>query len=207
MIKVNEVKIMEMINNNDTFGIQQYIENEIMMQKTTDKSELKKIKAFKNLAKKIYKNKKEFQPALAGAYEIDKKAVICDGYKAAWINKSLDELGDVIRVETDPTIQVEKFFVEEYSNHVEVEFCSKQFLLQYTEYKSTPIKKRKNHESKFFEIKIKDVSMWLDIEFIKDMDDIFDLSKSKLYASNPKQALFIESDFGKGLILPIYRNR
>ena len=52
MIKVNEVKIIEMINNNDMFGIQQYIENEIIMQKTTDKSELKKIKAFKNLAKK-----------------------------------------------------------------------------------------------------------------------------------------------------------
>ena len=44
MIKVNEIKIMEMINNNDMFGIQQYIENEIIMQKTTDKSELKKIK-------------------------------------------------------------------------------------------------------------------------------------------------------------------
>lgn len=133
--------------------------------------------------------------------------MICDGYKVAWINKSLDELGDVIRVETDNIMQVEKFFVEEYSNHTEVEFCSKQFLVQYAEYKSIPAKERKEHESRFFEIKIKDVSIWFDIEFIKDMDDIFNLSESKLYASNPKQALFIESDFGKGLILPIYRNR
>ena len=207
MIKVNEIKMMEMINNNDMFGIQQYIENEIIMQKTTDKSELKKIKAFKNLAKKTYKDKKDSQPALAGAYEIDKKAVICDGYKVAWINKSLDELGDVIRVETDSIIQVEKFFVEEYLNHTEVEFYSKQFLIQYAEYKSIPAKERKEHESRFFEIKIKDVSIWFDIDFIKDMDDMFNLSESKLYASNPKQALFIESDFGKGLILPIYRNR
>ena len=207
MIRVNEVKMMEMINNNDIFGIQQYIENEIIMQKTTDKSDVKKIKAFKNLAKKTYKDKKDSQPALAGAYEIDKKAVICDDYKVAWINKSLDELGDVIRVETDNIIQVEKFFVEEYSNHTEVEFCSKQFLVQYAEYKSIPAKERKKHKSRFFEIKIKDVSIWFDIEFIKDMDDIFNLSESKLYASNPKQALSIESDFGKGLILPIYRNR
>ena len=207
MIKVNEVKIIEMINNNDMFGIQQYIENEIIMQKTTDKSELKKIKAFKNLAKKTYKDKKDSQPALAGAYEIDKKAVICDGYKVAWINKSLDELGDVIRVETDNIIQVEKIFVEEYSNRTEVEFCSKQFLVQYAEYKSIPAKERKEHESRFFEIKIKDVSIWFYIDFIKDIDDVFNLSESKLYASNPKQVLFIESDFGKGLILPIYRNR
>ena len=207
MIKVNEIKIMEMINNNDIFGIQQYIENEIIMQKTTDKSDIKKIKAFKNLAKKTYKDKKDSQPALAGAYEIDKKAVICDGYKVAWINKSLDELGDVIRVETDGITQVKKFFVEDYSNHTEVEFCSKQFLVQYAKYKSIPTKERKKHESRLFEIKIKDVSMWFDIDFIKDMDDIFNLSESKLYASNPEQALFIESDFGKGLILPIYRNR
>ena len=207
MIKVNEVKMMEMISNNDIFEIQKYIENEIIMQKTTDKSELKKIKAFKNLAKKTYKDKKDSQPALAGAYEIDKKAVIADGYKVAWINKSLDELGDVIRVETDNIMQVEKIFVEEYSNHTEVEFCSKQFLVQYAEYKSIPAKERKKHKSRFFEIKIKDVSIWFDIEFIKDMDDIFNLSESKLYASNPKQALLIESDFGKGLILPIYRNR
>ena len=207
MIKVNEIKMMEMINNNDIFGIQRYIENEIIVQKTIDKSDIKKIKAFKNLAKKTYKDKKDSQPALAGAYEIDKKAVICDSYKVAWINKSLDELGDVIRVETDNIIQVEKFFVEEYSNHTEVEFCSKQFLIQYAEYKSIPAKEREEHESRFFEIKIKDVSIWFDIEFIKDMDDIFNLSESKLYASNPKQALFIESDFGKGLILPIYRNR
>ena len=118
-----------------------------------------------------------------------------DEYEA-WINKSLDELGDVIRVETDSIMQVEKFFVEEYSNHTEVEFCSKQFLVQYAKYKSIPAKERKNHESRFFEIKIKDVSIWFDIEFIKDMDDIFNLSESKLYASNSKQALFIESDFG-----------
>ena len=207
MIKVNEIKIMEMINNNDMFGIQQYIKNEIIMQKTTDKSELKKIKAFKNLAKKIYKDKKDSQPALAGAYEIDKKAVICDGCKVAWINKSLDELEDVIRVKTDFITQVEKFFVEEYLNHTEVEFCSKQFLIQYAGYKSIPAKERKNHESRLFEIKIKDVSIWFDIEFIKDMDDIFNLSESKLYASNPEQPLFIESDFGKGLILPAYRHR
>ena len=88
-----------------------------------------------------------------------------------------------------------------------IEFCSKQFLVQYATYKSIPTEKRKKHESGFFEIKIKDVSMWFDIDFIKDMDDIFNLSESKLYASNPKQPLFIESDFGKGLILPIYRNR
>lgn len=207
MIKVNEVKMMEMINNNDIFGIQQYIENEIVMQKTTDKSELKKIKAFKNLAKKTYKNKKEYQPALAGAYEIDKKAVVCDEYKVAWINKSLDELGDIIKVETNSIMQVEKFFVEEYSNHTEVEFCLKQFLIQYAEYKSIPAKERKKNESGFFEIKIKDVSIWFDIDFIKDMDDIFNLSESKLYASNPEQPLFIESDFGKGLILPIYTHR
>ena len=217
MIKVNEIKMMEMINNNDIFGIQRYIENEIIVQKTIDKSDIKKIKAFKNLAKKTYKDKKDLQPVLAGAYEIDKKAVICDSYKVAWINKSLDELGDVIRVETDDIMQVEKFFVEEYSNHTEVEFCSKQFLIQYAEYKSIPAKEREEHESRFFEIKIKDVSIWFDIEFIKDMDDIFNLSESKLYASNlsesklyasnPEQALFIESNFGKGLIMPIYRRR
>ena len=207
MIKVNEIKMMETINNNDIFGIQRYIENEIIVQKTTDKSDIKKIKAFKNLAKKTYKDRKDSQPTLAGAYEIDKKAVVCDGYKVAWINKSLDELGDVIRVETDDIMQAERFFVEDYSNHIEVEFYSNEFLVQYSKYKSIPAKERKNHESRLFEIEIKDESMWFDIDFVKDMDDIFNLSESKLYASNPRQPLFIESDFGKGLILPIYRHK
>lgn len=205
MIKVNETKLMEMVNNSNLEGIKTYLSNEILMQTKTDKSELQKIKAFKRLAKKTHSKKKDTHPYFAGAFEENGKAAICDGYKAAWINKTLEELGDVIKADSEKHMEINKLFINDYSNYTEVQFDREKFTLQLAEYKTYPASEREHHESRFFEMKIEGSSIWFNIEFIKEMDDIFNLSESKLYASTPKQGMFIESDFGRGLILPISR--
>ena len=81
MIKVNEMELLNMLDERDYSGIRQYILNKITESKTKP-SDLSKMKAFSKLAKATRKEYKESRPALAGAYTLNDKLCLCDGFRA-----------------------------------------------------------------------------------------------------------------------------
>lgn len=206
MLKLDEKKIMEFIKNQNFIGIENYIESEIIMQTKTNKSEMQQIKAFKSLAKKIYKEKIKNNPGLAGAWEFEEKTNICDGFRVVRLNKKISEIGEIDKVDSGlQTLDVSQFFKVDYTKFKKIPFDKDAFILQYNKYKTIPLKDRnRNKEEKIFKIDCTEFIAGFNIQYLKDLNDIMDLSKCELYMEKNISPLFIINEMGDAILLPIW---
>lgn len=212
MIKVNETKILEMININDLEGIKKYIDLEIYNQLKVDKTDKQRIKAFQTFAKNCRKQNKEVRPALAGGFIKNEKLYATDSYtliemndtsiECEMIENGLETMNvESILTRSDKCIQID------LASHVE------KIILQCKEYKVNAkglrgsLKKPSEENKGLYIINTESFEIGFDVEKLKVITDIIDVNKSKCYVYNSVSPLFIESDDRKGLLCPIRLNR
>ena len=217
MIKVNEMELLNMLDERDYSGIRQYILNKITESKTKP-SDLSKMKAFSKLAKATRKEYKESRPALAGAYTLNDKLCLRDGFRAFIMNWDANQVPNFEMIEEDKVpekFDINKVYQENNRTDV-VKIDTEKLNIQYTEYKAKLklVKSEKGMSKKqkvrsiperhfIVESKAGFVSHF-NIEYIKELHDIMDLDNSEItLGKESTQALQVENSFGKALVLPI----
>ena len=217
MIKVNEMELLNMLDERDYSGIRQYILNKITESKTKP-SDLSKMKAFSKLAKATRKEYKESKPALAGAYTLDDKLCLCDGFRAFIMNWDVSQVPNLEMIEEDKVSEkfdINKVYQEKDRTEI-VKIDTEKLKIQYTEYKAklklvksekgmTKEHKVRNIQERYFVVESKaGFVSHFNIEYIKELHDIMDLDNSEITLGKEwTQALQVENSFGKALVLPI----
>ena len=230
MIKINEIKLLEAINNNDLKAIKAMVETEIYNTTltTTDK---KRINAFRKFSKS---RSKEVRVSLKGAYiDNDNMLTVCDGYKVARL--FANDVKDCLMVDSDLIKDNTSKMVNDTKNlcQLQIQLDIKDIMLQYKKHKATKEKTANNHNYGVYVIEyegfLKETCyMAFNIEYLKEVHDIFDFtSEIEFYIQDKSHEknfnkyvtqddskdietlrinnnpLYIESDNGNGIILPI----
>lgn len=217
MIKVNEMELLNMLDERDYSGIRQYILNKITESKTKP-SDLSKMKAFSKLAKATRKEYKESKPALAGAYTLNDKLCLCDGFRAFMMNWDANQVPNLEMIEEDKVpekFDINKVYQENNRTDV-IKIDTEKLNIQYTEYKAklklvksekgmTKEQKVRSIPERYFVVESKaGFVSHFNIEYIKELHDIMDLDNSEITLGKESiQALQVENSFGKALVLPI----
>ena len=212
MLKVNESIIISMISNNDIEGINKYINSEIIKQSITDKSLKSRFKAFTSLSNKFHKSVD--REALKGAW-VDAEGYInlCDGYRIIQFKHDASLLPDLKLVPDDIEKMIIKDFFKPDYDYIDTTIDINDFNLQYKKYKALkkddPLKKELSHYiitgaedtknitgDKYFKV-------YVNIEFLKDINDTMDLKNCTITAkTNVSPVIFINND-DRAMLLPI----
>ena len=216
MIKVNELEILAMLEEGNYEGIAKLVKSK-MLENQTKPSDLSKMKAFSKLAKATRKEYKESRPTLAGAYTLDNKLCLCDGFRAFIMNWDANQVPSLEMIEDEV---VEKFDINKVyqeNNRTDViKIDTEKLNIQYTEYKAK-LKLVKSEKGMTKEHKVRSIPerrfvveseagfvSHFNIEYIKELHDIMDLDNSEItLGKESTQALQVENSFGKALVLPI----
>ena len=217
MIKVSEIELLNMLDKEDSDGIRQYILSKTTESKTKP-SDLSKMKAFSKLAKATRKEYKESRPALAGAYILDNKLCLCDGFRAFIMNWDINQVPNLEMIEEDKVAEkfnINKVYQEKDRTEV-IKIDTEKLKIQYTEYKAklklvksekgmTKEQKVRSIQERYFAVESKaGFVSHFNIEYIKELHDIMDLDNSEITLGKEQtQALQVENSFGKALVLPI----
>ena len=209
MIKINETKVLSLINANDIDELKKYINQEIIWQLKTSKTDLQKNKAFVALAKK-FNSQKDSNRALAGAFEQDGYSCLCDGFRAFRIKKPIETFAGIARLDEATTpINLKQFF-SDVRDLKELEFDVNSFELQYKEFKGSSIKERNQKDyyknpKKIFTLDLNETEkLYLNIEYLMDAHKILDFNNCKFYGKLSVSPLVIVDEEGnQGLVLPI----
>ena len=217
MIKVNEMELLNMLDERDYSGIRQYILNKITESKTKP-SDLSKMKAFSKLAKATRKEYKESRTALAGAYTLNDKLCLCDGFRAFMMNWDVNQVPNLEMIEEDKVSEkfnINKVYQEKDRTEV-IKIDTEKLKIQYAEYKAklklvkpekgmTKKQKVRSIPERHFIVESKaGFISHFNIEYIKELHDIMDLDNSEITLGKEwTQALQVENSFGKALVLPI----
>lgn len=215
MIKVNEIEILKMLEEQEYGQLAQYVKDR-MIEQNTSPTEIRKKKAFAKLSKSVQKKYKDSKPALAGAYELNDKLMLTDGFRGFVMNWKSSEIPELARVEYDGELfKLDQLFQEKDRNEV-IKIDTDKLKIQLAEYKSklkmvkpekgmTKEHRVRNIKERYFAVESKTgfVSHF-NIEFIQEAHDIMDLNSSEITLGKDwTQALQIENKFGKCLVLPI----
>jgi len=216
MIKVNELEILAMLEEGNYEGIAKLVKSK-MLENQTKPSDLSKMKAFSKLAKATRKEYKERRPALAGAYTLNDKLCLCDGFRAFIMNWDANQVPSLEMIEDEV---VEKFDINKVyqeNNRTDViKIDTEKLNIQYTEYKAK-LKLVKSEKGMTKEHKVRSIPerrfvveseagfvSHFNIEYIKELHDIMDLDNSEItLGKESTQALQVENSFGKALVLPV----
>ena len=136
MIKVNELEILAMLEEGNYEGIAKLVKTK-MLENQTKPSDLSKMKAFSKLAKATRKEYKESKPALAGAYTLNDKLCLCDGFRAFMMNWDANQVPNLKMIEEDKVpekFDINKVYQENNRTDV-VKIDTEKLNIQYTEYK------------------------------------------------------------------------
>ena len=217
MIKVNELEILAMLEEGNYEGIAKLVKTK-MLENQTKPSDLSKMKAFSKLAKATRKEYKESKPALAGAYTLNDKLCLCDGFRAFMMNWDANQVPNLEMIEEDKVpekFDINKVYQENNRTDV-VKIDTEKLNIQYTEYKAK-LKLVKSEKGMTKEQKVRSIPerhfvveskagfvSHFNIEYIKELHDIMDLDNSEItLGKESTQALQVENSFGKALVLPI----
>ena len=216
MIKVNELEILAMLEEGNYEGIAKLVKSK-MLENQTKPSDLSKMKAFSKLAKATRKKYKESRASLAGAYTLNDKLCLCDGFRAFIMNWDANQVPSLEMIEDEV---VEKFDINKVyqeNNRTDViKIDTEKLNIQYTEYKAK-LKLVKPEKGMTKEQKVRSIPerhfiveskagfvSHFNIEYIKELHDIMDLDNSEItLGKESTQALQVENSFGKALVLPI----
>ena len=211
MIKVNENKILEMINNNDLVGLKKYIDWEVYSQLKVDKTEKQRIKAFQSFVKQCKKQNNIMRPAIAGGFIRNDKLYATDGFTLIQMNDTsiqCEMIGEGLK-----TINAENILIRN-DKSIQIDLAShvEKITLQCKEYKANIKGKRKekkpNEVNKgIYIINTESFEIGFDVEKLKVITDIIDVNKSECYVYNSVSPLFIENENAKGLLCPVRLNR
>ena len=217
MIKVNELEILAMLEEGNYEGIAKLVKSKMLDNKTKP-SDLSKMKAFSKLAKATRKEYKESRPALAGAYTLNDKLCLCDGFRAFIMNWDANQVPSLEMIEEDEVVEkfdINKVYQENNRTDV-IKIDTEKLNIQYTEYKAK-LKLVKSEKGMTKEHKVRSIPerrfvveseagfvSHFNIEYIKELHDIMDLDNSEItLGKESTQALQVENSFGKALVLPI----
>ena len=217
MIKVNELEILAMLEEGNYEGIAKLVKSK-MLENQTKPSDLSKMKAFGKLAKATRKEYKESKPALAGAYTLNDKLCLCDGFRAFIMNWDASQVPNLEMIEEDKVS--EKFNInsvyQEKDRTEVVKIDTEKLNIQYMEYKAklklvkpekgmTKEQKVRSIQERYFAVESEaGFVSHFNIEYIKELHDIMDLDNSEITLGKEwTQALQVENSFGKALVLPI----
>lgn len=199
MIKVNELEVLKHIEYGDYDKLKEYIEYEVKMQNKISKNDKSKIKAIARFSKKLMKNEKV---NLRGAYTVDNKTMLTDGYRGLILDCSLDSIPGIHKKDNE-AVEFDLTEIADMSNdYKEFTLDVEDMLLQYKKYKSIK-KEDKNKKSHLFNIA---ADVYVDIVYLKEMHDMLDLNESKLYHGSNVQQICIENEKffnAVGILLPI----
>ena len=216
MIKVNELEILAMLEEGNYEGIAKLVKSK-MLENQTKPSDLSKMKAFSKLAKATRKEYKESRPALAGAYTLNDKLCLCDGFRAFIMNWDANQVPNLEMIEdkVSEKFDINKVYQEKDRTDV-IKIDTEKLNIQYTEYKAK-LKLVKSEKGMTKEHKVRSIPerrfvveseagfvSHFNIEYIKELHDIMDLDNSEItLGKESTQALQVENSFGKALVLPI----
>ena len=94
------MEILAMLEEGNYEGVAKLVKSK-MLENQTKPSDLSKMKAFSKLAKANRKKYKESKPALAGAYTLDNKLCLCDGFRAFIMNWGVSQVSNLEMIEED----------------------------------------------------------------------------------------------------------
>ena len=136
MIKVNELEILAMLEEGNYEGIAKLVKSK-MLENQTKPSDLSKMKAFSKLAKATRKEYKESRPALAGAYTLNDKLCLCDGFRAFIMNWDANQVPSLEMIEdkVSEKFDINKVYQEKDRTDV-IKIDTEKLNIQYTEYKA-----------------------------------------------------------------------
>lgn len=229
MIKINELKVLKAINENDLAEVKRLIELEIYNTSlsTTDK---KRINAFRKFSKQ---QSNSVRDSMKGAYiDNDNMLTVCNGYVLARLFAT--DVKDCLMVaEKDIKDNTSKLMHDTKDvSSMQIQLDINDIMLQYKKYKATKDKKITAQNYGIYVISYKnddgsDCYMNFNIEYLKQFHDIFDFTENIEFYIKSKSSerdfsatvieddksietlrvninpLYIESDNGNGLILPI----
>lgn len=209
MIKIDEIKALSLINESNIEDLKKYINQEIIWQLKTSKTDLQKNKAFVALAKK-FNSQKDLNRALAGAFEQDGYSCLCDGFRAFRIKKPIETFAGITRLDEATTPINLKQVIPDVHDLKELEFDVNSFELQYKEFKGLPAKDRKKDKyhvvpKKFFILDLNETEkLYLNIEYLMDAHKILDFNNCKFYGKlNISPLIIVDEEGNQGLVLPI----
>ena len=226
MIKLNEVKLLELINTNDLEALKLLIGTEVYNTSlsSTDK---KRINAFRKFSKA---RSKEFREGLKGAYvDNDNMMTVCDGYRIARLFDS--NIKDCLMVQKESVKDVTSKLINDTksTNQLQIQLDANDIMLQYKKYKATKDKKIESNNHGIYVVAYEgflkeECYIVFNIEYLKEFHDIFDFTSEVEFYIQDKSIetnffvedgaevealrtnnspLYIESDNGNGIILPI----
>ena len=226
MIKLNEMKLLELINSGNLEELKLLVETELYNTtiSTTDKQRLN---AFKKLAKSLLQKKSPVynRPSMQGAYvDNDNMMTICDSYRV--VRLFTDKVIGCTMVDKELKFMDTSKIMKDTKDgaRVQIQLDINDILLQYKKFKATKEKVTnvKNYGVYIVELDTTDfdltvsepkllkngkLPMAFNIQYLKDAHDTLDFSEEiEFYVSDGNahiNPLYIESDNGQGLVLPI----
>ena len=187
MIKVNELKVLEYIEYKEYEELKKYIEDEVKMQTKISKNDKSKIKAIARFSKKLVKNER---PNLKGAYTVENKTMLTDGYRGLILDCSLDDLPGIHKKNNDTEDFDLTKIADRPKDYKEFALDVEDMLLQYKKYKATK-KEDKNKKSNLFKI---NEDLYVDIVYLKEMHDMLDLNECKMYHGDRVSPIYLENE-------------
>jgi hypothetical protein len=215
MIKVNEIEILKMLEEQEYGQLAQYMKDRILEQNTSP-TEIRRKKAFAKLSKSVQKMYKDRKPAIAGAYELNDKLMLTDGFRGFVMNWKSNEIPELAKVEYDGELcKLDQLYKETDRTEI-VKIDTDKLKVQLAEYKTklkmvkpergiTKENRGKGIKERYFAVESKSGFIsHFNIEFIQEAHDIMDLNSSEITLGKEwVQALQIENEFGKCLVLPV----
>lgn len=191
-------EVLDLLNRNEIDKLRNLCINEIF---TANSAKADAVKARTRLANKIAKTVKKERPALAGAYEIDGKQMLCDGYIGAMYN---DIIPGLPQPEQPGGADMRKIIPyrsarKELEIKIDIDELKKRLKV---------IKAQNPNHSKKDTWLVKIDQAYYDIDLMLDLIPTLSgdlrISRADNPPSNPKYAmLVIEGENGIGVILPM----
>ena len=231
MIKLNEIKMLELINNNDLEGLKLLIDTEIYNTDltTTDK---KQHNAFKKFAKSLSMKKSPVinKPSMSSAFiDTDNYITCCDSYRIIrlFTDKIVGcNMVDMETIEKDNVTMfdsAEMMNTTKMSNDVMIQLDIKDIMLNHKKFKASKEKKGtvKNHGVYVVELSTQGLKLNRDtmllsngklpvafnIDYLKEAIDMLgctdDIQFTLSSTGTNLSPLFIDTNSGQGLLLPI----
>ena len=193
MLKINETKLLKMVDVKDFESIKTYLLEEIQVQAQTSSSNKQKVKAFMSLSKRIDKSIGHRQILKGIRYHND-RSYLCDGYRIIEFNGKIEGLENT---EDNYPIKLLEL-IDTIGTDKEIKISAAALVAQYKEYKAT-----KEESLKYFIITTDDLRIKFNIQYLYDLSKLFDLDSCTIKASTPEAPIIIDDGTNRALQLPV----
>lgn len=208
MLKLDELKLLKMIEDNDIEAIKSYVEGEIVLQLNLSKSDNAKMKAIALYSKKTKKKADKMgKEILAGAFMQGEYTAIIDGHMGIRLKMDINRIPNIINNESFFEDGAEKFDVrglfENKRYYKEIKIDVEEMLIQYKKWKTT-----KNDAYKFFQVELANGEQsFFNIEYMIEAHNMIDINESVVVAGDNRlnPIFIINEEFynAECIVLPV----